>query len=129
MYLIFFFKQKTAYEMRISDWSSDVCSSDLKRLEHLKKLCSTLTDPARAALIFNIVEIPADLLPAKVAEHFFQVRHFCRAMMAECVPPKLGNIDPQMLRTPILSVKAADFTKAVAREAEDRKSTRLNSSH
>src|SRR3546814_4994389 len=27
----FFFKQKTAYEMRISDWSSDVCSSDLHR--------------------------------------------------------------------------------------------------
>src|SRR3546814_8023536 len=27
--LILFFKQKTAYEMRISDWSSDVCSSDL----------------------------------------------------------------------------------------------------
>src|SRR3546814_3155153 len=27
--LIFFFKQKTAYEMRISDWNSDVCSSDL----------------------------------------------------------------------------------------------------
>src|SRR3546814_15021838 len=29
--VIFFFKQKTAYEMRISDWSSDVCSSDLRR--------------------------------------------------------------------------------------------------
>src|SRR3546814_4525906 len=29
MTIIFFFKQKTAYEMRISDWSSDVCSSDL----------------------------------------------------------------------------------------------------
>src|SRR3546814_3852415 len=28
-YMFFFFKQKTAYEMRISDWSSDVCSSDL----------------------------------------------------------------------------------------------------
>src|SRR3546814_6177414 len=28
--LFFFFKQKTAYEMRISDWSSDVCSSDLE---------------------------------------------------------------------------------------------------
>src|SRR3546814_4426122 len=27
---VFFFKQKTAYEMRISDWSSDVCSSDLE---------------------------------------------------------------------------------------------------
>src|SRR3546814_6865971 len=29
MFVVFFFKQKTAYEMRISDWSSDVCSSDL----------------------------------------------------------------------------------------------------
>src|SRR3546814_8250271 len=32
MCVIFFFKQNTAYEMRISDWSSDVCSSDLLRL-------------------------------------------------------------------------------------------------
>src|SRR3546814_4775503 len=31
MVFFFFFKQKTAYEMRISDWSSDVCSSDLSR--------------------------------------------------------------------------------------------------
>src|SRR3546814_4344615 len=31
MYSLFFFKQKTAYELRISDWSSDVCSSDLAR--------------------------------------------------------------------------------------------------
>src|SRR3546814_981227 len=30
----FFFKQKTAYEMRISDWSSDVCSSDLRQHRH-----------------------------------------------------------------------------------------------
>src|SRR3546814_11013691 len=31
LYTVFFFKQKTAYELRISDWSSDVCSSDLLR--------------------------------------------------------------------------------------------------
>src|SRR3546814_12845189 len=31
---VFFFKQKTAYEMRISDWSSDVCSSDLAECCH-----------------------------------------------------------------------------------------------
>src|SRR3546814_6893911 len=30
MFVVFFFKQKTAYDMRISDWSSDVCSSDLR---------------------------------------------------------------------------------------------------
>src|SRR3546814_4701690 len=34
MLFFFFFKQKTAYEMRISDWSSDVCSSDLDQLRH-----------------------------------------------------------------------------------------------
>src|SRR3546814_1796688 len=34
---VFFFKQKTAYEMRISDWSSDVCSSDLAR--HRRCVC------------------------------------------------------------------------------------------
>src|SRR3546814_3657515 len=33
---IFFFKQKTAYEMRISDWSSDVCSSDLWIRQHYR---------------------------------------------------------------------------------------------
>src|SRR3546814_19575507 len=33
---VFFFKQKTAYEMRISDWSSDVCSSDLTIEEALE---------------------------------------------------------------------------------------------
>src|SRR3546814_1028748 len=36
--IMFFFKQKTAYEMRISDWSSDVCSSDL----HLRDLTERL---------------------------------------------------------------------------------------
>src|SRR3546814_13326879 len=34
MGIFFFFKQKTAYEMRISDWSSDVCSSDLRIDRH-----------------------------------------------------------------------------------------------
>src|SRR3546814_15285251 len=38
---IFFFKQKTAYEMRISDWSSDVCSSDL--------VCGMTVDPQKTA--------------------------------------------------------------------------------
>src|SRR3546814_1392202 len=41
----FFFKQKTAYEMRISDWSSDVCSSDLKRLLKLRNLIRIKAGP------------------------------------------------------------------------------------
>src|SRR3546814_2773037 len=35
LFCFFFFKQKTAYEMRISDWSSDVCSSDLAKRSQL----------------------------------------------------------------------------------------------
>src|SRR3546814_14611764 len=35
--MFFFFKQKTAYEMRISDWSSDVCSSDLAEKERARQ--------------------------------------------------------------------------------------------
>src|SRR3546814_2271076 len=39
-FVFFFFKQKTAYEMRISDWSSDVCSSDLSAgVPSLFRLC------------------------------------------------------------------------------------------
>src|SRR3546814_7425857 len=43
---VFFFKQKTAYELRIMDWSSDVCSSDLRELkrqvsQHARPLGST----------------------------------------------------------------------------------------
>src|SRR3546814_5384054 len=46
--MFFFFKQKTAYEMRISDWSSDVCSSDL-RADVITSLSSC--GPAKAQLV------------------------------------------------------------------------------
>src|SRR3546814_7860942 len=42
--LVFFFKQKTAYEMRISDWSSDVCSSDLSHLAAPDDFLNVLPD-------------------------------------------------------------------------------------
>src|SRR3546814_12626319 len=44
----FFFKQKTAYEMRISDWSSDVCSSDLLSTPEKAALPVRLTKPFRS---------------------------------------------------------------------------------
>src|SRR3546814_18331955 len=49
--LFFFFKQKTAYEMRISDWSSDVCSSDLAAHAGIKdRLHATTAKGAVAAM-------------------------------------------------------------------------------
>src|SRR3546814_5407956 len=54
----FFFKQKTAYEMRISDWSSDVCSSDLgvtrARLPANNPVICTLRDESVPALALEL---------------------------------------------------------------------------
>src|SRR3546814_9423606 len=44
IFVFFFFKQKTAYEVRISDWSSDVCSSDLSTVFDFADLRSALKD-------------------------------------------------------------------------------------
>src|SRR3546814_16683105 len=49
VYFLFFFKQKTAYEMRISDWSSDVCSSDLQRTDAPPPWPETITPALRLA--------------------------------------------------------------------------------
>src|SRR3546814_3575421 len=57
--VFFFFKQKTAYEMRISDWSSDVCSSDLNCVGVVKQLAS-------AGRVLDAVPINA-LLPHRLA--------------------------------------------------------------
>src|SRR3546814_989675 len=47
--LFFFFKQKTAYEMRISDWSSDVCSSDLNDRRRETRVAVAMDTRARHA--------------------------------------------------------------------------------
>src|SRR3546814_11338649 len=47
---MFFFKQKTAYEMRISDWSSDVCSSDLVVIQDLVVALSLAAVPVHRVI-------------------------------------------------------------------------------
>src|SRR3546814_11710888 len=74
----FFFKQKTAYEMRISDWSSDVCSSDLANLRILHEFRSAEQgkDPLRLPLSLHPDQVEldvggpaADRLGRSLAEH------------------------------------------------------------
>src|SRR3546814_1562495 len=57
----FFFKQKTAYEMRISDWSSDVCSSDLAwlRPRTLASMRDAIARPAASSFAL-LMRLPLD---------------------------------------------------------------------
>src|SRR3546814_9357595 len=50
-FCVFFFKQKTAYEMRISDWSSDVCSSDLYSAQKLNLVVAGQLGPLQAKAV------------------------------------------------------------------------------
>src|SRR3546814_2199022 len=61
--MFFFFKQKTAYEMRISDWSSDVCSSDLLSLV-LQRVGPTLLLMGTGLLVAIVLGIAAGVFSA-----------------------------------------------------------------
>src|SRR3546814_6369364 len=76
---IFFVKQKTAYEMRISDWSSDVCSSDLPGRGGWADYCLTsrLTRPGRQPIwraVLNGQDRTIDMARPKFGEFVNQVR-------------------------------------------------------
>src|SRR3546814_9889663 len=67
--MFFFFKQKTAYEMRISDWSSDVCSSDLflglqlaDFIAKAPRLLEFQIGCGRAHLLFQILDIGTQIM-------------------------------------------------------------------
>src|SRR3546814_8685525 len=68
MLCFFFFKQKTAYEMRISDWSSDVCSSDL--LEVVGQIAAPQDRPRRRGVKQAVPEEDAgDMHADHLAQH------------------------------------------------------------
>src|SRR3546814_4111543 len=79
----FFFKQKTAYEMRISDWSSDVCSSDLAVLV-LQPLVAL---DALLGVVLGFAFLPDDLRAADAAARIHQQigRASCRERVCQYV--------------------------------------------
>src|SRR3546814_10336271 len=92
-FVFFFFKQKTAYEMRISDWSSDVCSSDLAAarpgVDHLVILF-LLGDQAVLILLLIILHERARLLDQRLLgggdNHVVQIgRASCRERVCQYV--------------------------------------------
>src|SRR3546814_9077437 len=76
----FFFKQKTAYEMRISDWSSDVCSSDLV-IDHGRLDLAPISDLAQPR--FAPVAPGVDLALVVGAQHWFAMFGRVEALAVE----------------------------------------------
>src|SRR3546814_1792500 len=113
---VFFFKEKTAYEMRISDWGSDVCASDLLAPdlvegEVLRRMACGRGDRHGGEDTLRVARRPLQHLHAahRAADHAEQLAD------AEMVEQHRLRID-----------HVADGDD---REIQDRKSTRLNSSH
>src|SRR3546814_4895688 len=112
--LYFFFKQKTVYEMRIRDWSSDVCSSDL-----------VYVPGGRAAYPSSVL---MNAIPARVAgvERLVMVTPTPDGVINPLVlaAAELGGVDE------IWRIGGAQAIAALAYGTDrDRKSTRMNSSH
>src|SRR3546814_8480765 len=87
--LFFFFKQKTAYEMRISDWSSDVCSSDLPEevggfLRALDGYSGYPITLLACKMLPHVMARPGELRLARWAEFDFE-RSEERRVGKECV--------------------------------------------
>src|SRR3546814_6562883 len=124
-FFFFFFKQKTAYELLISDWSSDVCSSDLK-----KPSANAAAIKAFAVnrvgdlgfmlgifgtfLVFGTVSIPEILAAAP-------------GMAGSTIGFMGMRLDTMTILCLLLFIGA--MGKSAQLGLQDRKSTRLNSSH
>src|SRR3546814_10503766 len=120
----FFFKQKTAYELRISDWSSDVCSSDLPDLV----LLTGGTDggnPEPICSAAQVIAVSAWGGPVVVAGNVEAQDRVARILagqphvLADNVVPQIGVLDPASARSAVREMFLA----------QGRKRTRLTSRH
>src|SRR3546814_6719548 len=127
---LFFFKQKTAYEMRISDWSSDVCSSDLlcpeaffssllKLLEHCCGGRAASVTGRRLRLVGGRRQALHQHLVDPAAVHVDHLE--AQPAVVEALAG-VGNV-----AEPLQDEAGEGVEAAVA--LQDRKSKRLNSSH
>src|SRR3546814_1323196 len=71
LFFVFFFKQKTAYEMRISDWSSDVCSSDLQKVEIFRKARQAMKD-TEARTTLEKCDVEEVCPPERIERNFLE---------------------------------------------------------
>src|SRR3546814_2487066 len=133
---VFVFKQKSAYEMRISDWSSDVCSSDLKAIS------LDVTSLNVATVSYKIADAWSEAVTSRGMDEW-QCAVWPEQKMAVISPPNLIGADyPVMFISNKETGTWARFTNWYAlcmtvfdgrlffgSPSGERKSKRLNSSH
>src|SRR3546814_9288319 len=113
--ICFFFKQKTAYEMRISDWSSDVCSSDLG---FRGSAPSTMTEFCKRFQRAKIIALETNYRSSQEI-----------VTVINAIDRKMKTGFERTLHSDRQRLADAPRHRAHARRGADRKSTRLNSSH
>src|SRR3546814_8206895 len=126
-------KQKTAYEMRISDWSSDVCSSDLTRTEVQKHAFLSLMENPNPLMDFcEFVETSVQHYDT-AGEFIWVLSH---GSIRAAGPLQVWPVRPDRMRVVTSDTEALTGYVYVGPDGErvpllveDRKSTRLNSSH
>src|SRR3546814_1934663 len=128
--MIFVFKQKTAYEMRISDWSSDVCSSDLSLLMRIiarKNIVAYFaTHPLTRASLTHWLEVAENADWSSTIEVMADFSK-AKTVTAERVRFEVAGGDHRMI-VAFHFRRGIAFIKFIGTHA-DRKSNRLNSSH
>src|SRR3546814_7454330 len=144
MWCFFFFKQKTAYDMRISDWSSDVCSSDLVAVPNgwskgKQGLGIAGTDAARTTAIESRQDAISKILKQgglekkdeKTGKTFIEQLSSEQRLSLENEMRKLWYDRSKQGFVQLIPGELApmEFGRIVDGIVEDRKSTRLNSSH
>src|SRR3546814_3281477 len=125
--LFFFFKQKTAYEMRISDWSSDVCSSDLQNGLRIDMPEETLEVPVEAHHLCDVCTLNQVYDVVLLYVKAYDTRWACELIKPYLAPEGLlVGVQNAMTAGDIADIVGPSRT--LGRVVEDRKSTRLNSS-
>src|SRR3546814_4866238 len=122
MILVFCFKQKTAYEMRISDWSSDVCSSDLYVAFSKGMVEKIWGAVAPSDMLVLLIILSLLLAVVLLLTGFIGRRLLSFSIEDEIVLQFCGSKKSLASGLPIASVLFPG-------PQLDRKSTRLNSSH
>src|SRR3546814_9453468 len=123
--VVFFFKQKTAYDMRISDWSSDVCSSDLAARAYALSPANPFVVETHVKSLLERAGEGSEEAPALCVEALNVLFAASDSKEVQYRRDQLAKMADNALE--ILFQQPRSLNGSATRS--DRKSTRLNSSH